>query len=77
MLSEHHGRSSCARAVAVLAKHHGGFFWQLLRSLVLGVATTLQHEIQKLAALLQGVLTRSEQRAATAFAQAPEDHFDV
>merc|ERR1712190_179245 len=43
----------------------------------LGVAATLQHEIQKHATMLQGVLTRTEQRAAKAFVQAPEDYFDA
>merc|ERR1712113_216402 len=37
----------------------------------------LQHEMQKHSALLQGVLTRTEQRAAKAFIQAPEDYFDA
>merc|ERR1712113_849889 len=47
------------------------------RSHMLGVATTLQHEMQKHAALLQGVLTHSERKAANAFIQAPEDYFDA
>merc|ERR1711920_277108 len=44
---------------------------------MLGVAATLQHEMQKHSSLLQGVLTRTEQRAAKAFIQAPEDYFDA
>merc|ERR1712190_140926 len=43
----------------------------------LGVAATLQHEIQKHATLLQGVLTHSERKTAAAFIQAPEDYFDA
>merc|ERR1712066_892192 len=49
----------------------------LPRSHVLGVATTLQHEMQTHAAILQGVLTHSERQAANAFIQAPEDYFDA
>merc|ERR1712125_211309 len=47
------------------------------RSHMLGVATTLQHEMQKHARILQGVLTHSERKAANAFIQAPEDYFDA
>jgi DNA repair exonuclease SbcCD ATPase subunit len=61
----------------VLSKHHGGAFLQMPRSHVVGVAATLQHELQKHATLMEGVLTRSERRAATAFIQAPEDFFDA
>merc|ERR1712190_521708 len=43
----------------------------------LGVAATLQHEIQKHATMLQGVLTWAERKAANAFIQAPEDYFDA
>merc|ERR1712226_295590 len=50
---------------------------QVPRSHMLGVAATLQHEMQKHSAFLQGVLTRTEQRAAKAFIQAPEDYFDA
>merc|ERR1711972_102204 len=44
---------------------------------MLGVAATLQHEMQKHARILQGVLTHSERKAASAFIQAPEDYFDA
>merc|ERR1712125_170416 len=47
------------------------------RSHMLGVATTLQHEMQKHARILQGVLTWAERKAAIAFIQAPEDYFDA
>merc|ERR1712190_202149 len=43
----------------------------------LGVAATLQHEIQKHATMLQGVLTHSERKTVNAFVQAPEDYFDA
>lgn len=69
--------SALKAAVTVLSKHHGGAFLQMPRSHVVGVAATLQHELQKHAALMEGVLTRSERRAATAFIQAPEDFFDA
>jgi len=69
--------SALKAAVTVLSKHHGGSLLQLPRSHVLGVATTLQHELQKHASLLQGVLSPSERRAALAFVQAPEDYFDA
>merc|ERR1719152_857111 len=47
------------------------------RSHILGVAATLQHEMQQHASLLQGVLTHSERDPAAAFIQAPEDYFDA
>merc|ERR1719150_1334080 len=43
----------------------------------MGVAATLQHEMQKHAKLLQGVLSPSERRTAAAFVQAPQDYFDA
>merc|ERR1712190_263027 len=43
----------------------------------LGVAATLQHEMQKHAKLLQGVLSPSERKVAAAFVQAPQDYFDA
>ena len=44
---------------------------------MLSVAATLQHEMQKHAVLLQGVLMLSERRGAASFSQAPEDYFDA
>jgi len=64
-------------AITVLSKHHGGSLMQLPRSHMLGLAATLQNEMQKHSALLEGVLTRSERKAAAAFIQAPEDYFDA
>jgi len=69
--------SALKAAVTVLSKHNAGSFLQAPRSHVLGIAATLQHEMQKHAALLDGVLTRSERRAASAFIQSPEDYFDA
>merc|ERR1719215_1338145 len=69
--------SALKAAIVVLSKHHGGALAQLPRSHMLSVAATLQHQLQKHAALLQGVLTPSEKRLAAAFAQSPEDYFDA
>merc|ERR1711870_113851 len=69
--------SALKAAITVLSKHHGGALLQMPRSHILGVATTLQHEMQKHANILQGVLTHSERQAAIAFIQAPEDYFDA
>eukprot|EP00403_Amphidinium_massartii_P034326 CAMPEP_0178432880 /NCGR_PEP_ID=MMETSP0689_2-20121128/32619_1 /TAXON_ID=160604 /ORGANISM="Amphidinium massartii, Strain CS-259" /LENGTH=688 /DNA_ID=CAMNT_0020054893 /DNA_START=63 /DNA_END=2129 /DNA_ORIENTATION=+ len=64
-------------AITVLSKHHGGALLQASRGSVLGVAATLQHELQTHANLLKGVLTRSERRKLETFIQAPEDYFDA
>merc|ERR1712050_252248 len=69
--------SALKAAITVLSKHHGGALLQLPRSHILGVAATLQHEMQDHAAILQGVLTHSERKAVNAFIQAPEDYFDA
>jgi len=69
--------SALKAAITVLSKHHGGALIQLPRSHVLGVAATLQHEMQKHENLLKGVLTQSERRVAASFLQAPEDYFDA
>jgi len=60
-----------------LSKHHGGSFLEVPHSHALRVAATLQHEMQKHAALLQGVLTRSERQAVSSFIKAPADYFDA
>lgn len=44
---------------------------------MLSVAATLQYQMRKHASLLQGALTPSERRVATAFVQAPQDYFDA
>jgi hypothetical protein len=69
--------SALKSAVTVLSKHHGGSLLQVPHTQQLRLAATLQHEMQKHAALLQGVLTRSERKIAAAFVQAPEDYFDA
>merc|ERR1712217_450082 len=69
--------SALKAAITVLSKHHGGALIQMPRSHMMSVATTLQHEMQKHANILQGVLTHSERKAAIAFIQAPEDYFDA
>merc|ERR1711953_1429963 len=69
--------SALKAAITVLSKHQGGAFLQLPQSRILGVAATIQHEMQKHAALLQGVITPSQRRAAASFVQAPQDYFDA
>merc|ERR1719360_452872 len=70
--------SALKAAVTVLSKHHGGAaLLQMPRGHLNHVANTLQTAISKHSQLLQGVLTRSQRRAATAFIQAPEDYFDA
>jgi len=69
--------SALKAAITVLSKHHGGSFLEVPRSHVMRVAATLQHEMQKHATLLQGVLTRSERQAASSFIKAPEDYFEA
>mmetsp|Transcript_124130 Transcript_124130/g.185538 ORF Transcript_124130/g.185538 Transcript_124130/m.185538 type:complete len:649 (+) Transcript_124130:228-2174(+) len=69
--------SALKAAVTVLSKHHGSSLLQSPRSHMLGVATTLQHEMQKHAPLLRGVLSPSEKRTIESFVQSPEDYFDA
>merc|ERR1719436_88082 len=69
--------SALKAAVVVLSKHHGGALMQLPRSHLLGIAASLQHEMQKHEKILQGVLTHAERRAVEVFVQAPEDYFDA
>merc|ERR1719461_286514 len=69
--------SSLKAAITVLSKHQGGAFLQLPQSHILGVAATLQHELQKHATLFRGVITPSQKRAAASFIQAPQDYFDA
>jgi chromosome segregation ATPase len=67
--------SALKAAVTVLSKHHS--FLQMPRSHLVGVAATVQNEMQKHASLLEGVLTHKERRAVASFVQAPEDYFDA
>jgi hypothetical protein len=69
--------SALKSAVTVLEKHHSSSFLQVPRSHVLGVATTLDHELNQHASLLQGVLTPSQKRAVSSFVQAPDDYFNA
>merc|ERR1712072_935848 len=67
--------SALKSAVTVLSKHNS--LLQLPRSHIVGVAATVQNEMQKHASLLSGVLTHSESKIVSSFIQAPEDYFDA
>merc|ERR1719456_1774030 len=67
--------SALKSAVTVLSKHNS--LIQMPRSHLVGVAATVQNEMQKHASLLTGVLTHKEKRAVSSFIQAPEDYFDA
>merc|ERR1719456_1679354 len=67
--------SALKSAVTVLSKHNS--LIQMPRSHIVGVAATVQNEMQKHASLLTGVLTHKERRAVSSFIQAPEDYFDA
>merc|ERR1711881_836001 len=67
--------SALKSAVTVLSKHNS--LLQMPRSHIVGVAATVQNEMQKHASLLSGVLTHKERRAVSSFIQAPEDYFDA
>jgi len=69
--------SALKSAVTVLSKHHGGALLQIPASHLEGVASTIQYQMQKDAAALQGVLTHHERKAMAAFLQAPQDYFDA
>merc|ERR1719410_19455 len=69
--------SALKAAVTVLSKHQGGAFLQMPHSHILSVAATLQHEMQKHANLLQGIISPSQRRAVASFIQAPQDYFDA
>jgi len=69
--------SALKAAVVVLSKHHPNSLLQMPHSHLLGVAASLQHEMQKHSSMLNGVLTHSQKRAVTAFVQAPQDYFDA
>merc|ERR1719240_1710899 len=67
--------SALKSAVTVLSKHNS--LLQMPRSHLVGVAATVQNEMQKHASLLSGVLTHREKKAVSSFIQAPEDYFDA
>jgi ABC-type transporter Mla subunit MlaD len=62
-------------AITVLGTHSAAFL-QVPHSHKLGVAATVQHEMQKHASILKGVMTPSMRRTVASFLQAPEDYFD-
>jgi len=65
--------SALKSAVTVLSKHNS--LLQMPRSHIVGVAATVQNEMQKHASLL--VLTHAQKRAMSSFIQSPEDYFDA
>jgi len=65
--------SALKSAVTVLSKHNS--FLQMPRSHIVGVAATVQNEMQKHASLL--TLTHKQKRAMSSFIQSPEDYFDA
>merc|ERR1712226_693903 len=67
--------SALKAAVTVLSKHHS--LLQMPRSHLMGVAASVQNQMQKHASVLAGVLTHAERRALTSFVQSPEDYFDA
>jgi len=58
-------------AIQVLSSHNGASFLQMETSTMMGVAATLNHQMQKHTDLLKGVLTHKQHRIVTAFLQAP------
>ena len=58
-----------------LSKHHS--FLQLLRSHLVGVATTVLNEMQKHASILTGVVILTWRKTVSSFAQATVDYFDA
>jgi len=69
--------SALKSAVTVLSKHNSASLIQMPQSHQKAIAATLQHELQKHASLLQGLITPSQRKAAAAFIQAPQDFFDA
>jgi len=69
--------SALKAAVVVLSKHHSNSLIQTPPSHLMGVAASLQHEMQTHASLFEGVLSRAQRKAVSAFVQAPQDYFDA
>jgi len=63
-------------AIVVLSKHHSALM-QMPRTRMLSIASTVQHEMQKHASLLEGLFTQSQRETMQNFVQAPEDYFDA
>ena len=59
--------SALKSAITVLSKHHGGALMQVPRSHILGVAATVEHEMQKHSHLFQCVFTHVERKVIQAF----------
>jgi hypothetical protein len=64
-------------AIQVLSKHNNAAFLQLDGANMQGVASTLQYQLARHQELLEGVLTHTQRKAASAFIQAPQDYFDA
>merc|ERR1712032_461215 len=69
--------SALKSAITVLSKHHSGALLQTSASHLEAVASTIQYQMQKHAAVLQGVLTHTERKAIAAFIESPQDYFDA
>merc|ERR1719293_534850 len=67
--------SALKAAVTVLSKHNS--LMQMPRSHLVGVAASVQNQMQKHASLFQGVLTHKARRTIASFVQSPEDYFDA
>jgi DNA repair exonuclease SbcCD ATPase subunit len=67
--------SALKAAITVLSKHNS--FLQIPKSHLVGVAASVQNQMQKHASLLAGVLTHSQRRVVASFVQSPEDYFDA
>merc|ERR1719321_579508 len=69
--------SALKNAIIVLSKvHEGAAFSQLPNRERMDIATIISHEMQKNAAMLEGLLTPSQKRLVAGFVQSPEDYFD-
>merc|ERR1719174_722376 len=69
--------SALKSAVTVLSKHNSASMMQVPRTHLLGVAATLQYQMEKHASLLQGLFTRKQHKAVKSFVQSPQDYFDA
>jgi len=68
--------SALKAAIQVLSKHNGGAsMLQIPRTHMLGIAATLQHEMQRHGDLLKGALSHADRRLVNSFIQAPDDYF--
>ena len=58
-------------AIVVLSKHHAA------PEMLLDVAAVIQHQFKKHKDLLEEIVTPAQQKAVSAFVQAPGDYFDA